>query len=94
MKLSEKKRLKYDVLCLSLVGKTIEIVESKIPSQVGVKGILLHETANFLILDVQGSKKQYLKSNLTIKIDYNGKALYMDAQLLLTTLPSRIKKVK
>lgn len=89
-----KKRTKLDILCKSLIGRKAEIVNSKIKSQIGIKGKIIYETAKFLILDVEGLEKRYFKNNIELKIDYDGKALYINAQLLLSTLPSRIKKVK
>ena len=49
-KLSQKKQLEYEVLYISLVGKTIEITKSKIKSQIGIIGIIVYESANFFHL--------------------------------------------
>jgi len=94
VKLSAKKQIEIDLTLKSLVGKKIKIISSKIGNQVGVCGELAYETANFLILSVNGSIVQILKSNVTIELDYKGKPLYMDGRFILSTLTQRIKKFK
>ena len=94
IKLTSKKQLEFDVLYTFLIGKEIEITDSKIKNQIGIKGVLIYETASMLILDVQGSEKKILKNNVFIKFDFKGKALNMDARLLFLTITNRIKKIK
>ena len=94
MKLTSKNKIKFDILYLFLIGKEIEIIDSKISNQLGIKGVLIYETAKMLILDLGGCKKNILKSNIVIKFDYEGKALNMDGRLLLFTITNRIKKIK
>ncbi len=94
IKLSTKKQIEFDVIYSYLIGKEIEITDSKIKNQIGLKGILIYETATLLILEVEGCEKKILKNNVKIKFDYKGKALNMDARLLFSTITNRIKKIK
>lgn len=93
-KISVKKQVEFDVILKSLVGNYVKIVESKIENQVGFCGELVDETANFLILEYEGSTVKILKSNVTIEVEYKGKPLYIDGRFLLSTLTQRIKKYK
>jgi len=94
MKLTSKKQLEFDLLYKSLIGNTIEITESKNKNQIGKKGTIVNETANFLILSDLTSTSKILKKNITFKMAVKGKALYMDGRLLYSTLTQRIKKLK
>ena len=94
MKLSAKKQIEFNVLYKSLIGKEIEILDSKNKNQIGVKGTLIHESANIISLDIKGSTKRFLKQNIIIKFFLKGKPLKMDARLLIGTITNRIKKLK
>ena len=94
MKLSSKKKIEYDILYKSLIGKEIEITDSKNKNQIGIKGKILQETANFFVIDQKGSIIRIHKENITFKLIHKEKALYIDGRLLLSTLTQRIKKIK
>ena len=94
MALSYRKKVLHDMSMMSLVGKDVEIAESKNKNQVGLKGRILHESANFFIILSNGQEKRILKSNAVFKVFYEEKALYMDGRFLLGTLQSRIKKFR
>lgn len=94
MSISAKKREEYDQIYLSHIGSNVEIIDSKNKNQIGISGMLVHETAKTLILEVEGELKRFLKSSVELKIDKNGKALKMDGRSLFYTLKSRIKKLK
>lgn len=94
-RLSEKKQLAYELLYLSLVGKQLRIIDSKISQQIGLKGTLIYESANFFhILTKKGQIKRIFKENVTLQMQHCGKTLNMDGRLLLSTLQTRIKKMK
>ena len=48
--LSIKEEFKFEALYKTLVGSKIKIIESKNPNQIGKSGIVIHESANFLVL--------------------------------------------
>ena len=95
-KLSEKKRIEYEVLYTSLVGREIEITDSKIKSQIGLKGVIIRETANFIHLKIEKEHKtaKIFKNNVFFNVTIRGKALNIDARLLFFTVLQRIKKIK
>ncbi|MCA9495486.1 MAG: ribonuclease P protein subunit [Nanoarchaeota archaeon] len=94
MKLSAKKQLEFDLTCQSLIGKNIEIIDSKNKNQIAMKGRIIYESAKLLYLEYGGSIKRILKSNVAIKFEHEGKALNMDGRLLFSTIINRIKKIK
>ena len=93
-KLSSKKQTEYNLLYKSLIGNELEIVDSKNKKQVGIKGKLVYETANFFVIENNSSNIKILKKNVQLKIMQNGKALYIDGRFLFSTLTNRIKKLK
>ncbi len=94
IKLSAKRQIEVDLTLKSLIGKTIKIHKSTIANQVGIKGKIVLETANFLILSQNGSTINILKNNVTIELEYKGQPLYMDGRFIYSTLTQRIKKFK
>lgn len=86
--------LKREVLYKSLIGNQIEILSSNNQNQVGIKGKILYETANFFEIEKNGSIIKILKKNITFKIKLRGKDLKVDGRLLNTTIINRIKKIK
>lgn len=95
-KLSQKKQIEYGVLYKSLIGKEITITFSKIKTQIGLKGTIIYESANFLHVKVEKELKtvKIFKNNVFFDITIDGKALNMDARLLFSTVLHRIKKIK
>ena len=91
-KLSKKEQ--NDLIYESLVGSKITITNSKNKNQIGVSGTLVKESAKLLYIDTEGQIKRILKEIVEIEIYKSGKPLKMDARLLLSTLKSRIKKLK
>lgn len=94
IKFSEKKRTEFDLLYKSLIGKEIEILFSKNKNQIGLKGIIVYESANCLYLEIGGKTRRILKDGLKLRFEFEGKALNMDANLLFSTIINRIKKIK
>ena len=94
MKLSDRKRTEYDILLISMIGKEIEVIESNNKNLIGVKGTLVYESANLFYIETKSGIKKILKSQVTIKTEFEGKPLKIDGRLLLSTVLSRIKKTK
>lgn len=93
-KLSSKKQALYDILCLSLVGREIEVLDSNNPTQIGLKGTILLETKYDFIIETNRGEKRLRKYTISFKFYVKQQPLYMDGRLLFSTLQTRIKKVK
>ncbi|MBW2994780.1 ribonuclease P protein subunit [Candidatus Woesearchaeota archaeon] len=53
-----------------IIGKTIEVVESKNSSNVGIKGKIIDETKKTILVKTKKGEKRLLKSNITIIIHH------------------------
>jgi len=94
VKISKKKQIEFDILCESLVGKEIEIIDSDNKNQIGIRGMLVFESANLFYIKVDSSVKKILKKG-TIFIFKSEEGKYkVNGDLLLNSIISRIKKIK
>lgn len=89
-----KKDIKEYILYRSLVGLDIEILESKIKNQIGIKGKIIHETDNFFHIHQNGRISRVYKPNITFKISIKGKPLKVEGSLLMSSVINRIKKMR
>lgn len=78
-----------DIVSMNLIGKNIEITKSKNKSLIGVKGKVIDETKNMIILDNQ---KKLIKSQSTFKIKIKNNTYEIDGKILQTRPEDRIKK--
>ncbi len=72
----------------NIVGLTAMIERAANPSLVGVKGTIVNETKNTIIMAHDGVEKTIIKDQVTISI--NGKTI--DGKKLAGKLEERIKK--
>lgn len=94
--MSNRKQVLQEILHQTLIGEEIEVLDSKIWSQIGLKGTIVAETTNyFVILTKTKEEKKVFKSNIRFKIKLNGENLEVDGTALSkSNLISRIKKMK
>jgi len=78
-----------DIVSMNLIGKNIEITKSKNKSLIGIKGKVIDETKNMIILDNQ---KKLIKSQSTFKIKIKNNTYEIDGKILQTRPEDRIKK--
>ena len=93
-KLSAKKQIEIDILCKSLIGREVEIVESTNPRTLGLRGVLVYESAKLFYVQVDDKVKRVLKNTVTISTVYNNQRVRVKGDALLGTLVTRIKKIK
>lgn len=96
IKIPLKKEIELNIICSSLIGKKIEIVDSLNKNQIGINGILLFESANLFFLKNSGGEViKILKKGTLIKVEYSQTQIYeVDSSVLNGNLLSRIKKIK
>jgi len=90
----DKKEVINEIQYTTLIGKDIEITKSKNEIQVGIKGKIVNETANFFEILQKPSTIKILKQNITFKLMHKSKALYIDGRFLIGNITHRIKKIK
>jgi len=74
---------------MELIGSKLEVISSKNPSLMGIRGIITYETKNMFILDNQ---KKLIKSQSKFKISLDGKTFEIEGRVLQNRPEDRIKK--
>ncbi|MBT4174931.1 ribonuclease P protein subunit [archaeon] len=77
-----------------LIGLEVEVVKGNNLNQVGIKGKIVEETRNTLIMSTDKGEKKLLKKDVTLKIKLNNKLVEMDGERLVGKPEERIKKWK
>ncbi len=81
-----------DVIRHELIGREAEIVESRVKSQKGMKGRIIDETRNTLVLETERGDKRVLKKDIIIKVKFGRKNVMIEGSLLVARPEDRIKK--
>lgn len=81
-----------DVVRQELIGLNIEIVKAKNSSLIGLKGRIVDETKNTLVIEQKNKVKKLLKDQITINIKFPKKIIQVNGKLLLGRPEDRIKK--
>ena len=77
-----------DVIKYELIGCSLEITDSENKSLIGIKGKIIDETKNMLILE----NKKLIKSQSKFKIKIDNKNYLIDGKLLVGRPEDRLKK--
>ena len=74
-----------------LIGSNIKIIGSKNQSLIGIKGKIIDETKNMLV--VQGkTKKNIIKNQVKMEIKFNNERVIIDGRVLVGRPVDRLKK--
>jgi|RifCSPhighO2_02_1023873.scaffolds.fasta_scaffold570413_2 ribonuclease P protein subunit POP4 len=66
----------------TLIGLEVEIVDSTIKNQIGIKGKIIDETLNTIKIQIDDKSKTLLKNNITIKTKWKNKYMKIRGSLL------------
>ena len=94
LNLSTKQKILYDILYNPLIGKEITVLLSNNENLVGIRGIIILETAQFLHIETKSGEKKLKKNQVTISLNYNSEQYSLDCSLLHSTLSVRLKKFR
>ncbi|MDP4012766.1 MAG: ribonuclease P protein subunit [Candidatus Nanoarchaeia archaeon] len=75
-----------------LIGRNIEIVEAKNKSLVGLKGKVVDETKNTLIIETKDREKSVLKEQVKLLINFKKEKIKADGKIFVGRPEERIKK--
>lgn len=76
-----------------LIGLGVEIADSKNPSNKGVKGTVINETRNTLVIETDKGEKTLLKEQCVFVFELpDGGKIRIDGKLLVSRPEDRIKK--
>ena len=64
-----------------IIGKNIEIIESKNKSNNGLKGKIIDETKNTIKIKTKQGEKTLIKKNITFKMESNNNAIINGAEI-------------
>ncbi len=81
-----------DIIRHELIGLNAEIVEAKNKSLVGLKGKIIDETKNLLIIQSKKGEKKVLKDQVTLKLKMKDKKFQLEGKLLVGKPEDRLKK--
>jgi len=68
------------VLALELIGRNIEVCEASNRSLIGLKGRVLNETKNTIIIENEDTRKTLMKEQITFIVEINDKRIKIDGK--------------
>ena len=77
-----------------LIGLSVTIKECKDPSWIGKSGLILDETKNTFLIEIDDKKKIIAKKTAIFEFDYSGKKITLDGSKIAFRPEDRIKKVR
>jgi ribonuclease P protein subunit POP4 len=81
-----------DIVKHELIGLSIEVIDSKNKSDIGIKGTIIDETKNTLVIeDSEEKRKVIFKNNVIIETKINNKKIRIRGSCLLGRPQDRIK---
>jgi len=81
-----------NILKHELIGLDVEVVGAGNKSLVGIKGTVVDETKNTLIIETAKGEKIVLKGNVELKLRIDGEEIIINGENLVGRPEDRIKK--
>lgn len=81
-----------DIIRHELIGLNTEVVEAKNKSLLGLKGKIIDETKNLLLIQSKKGVKKVLKDQVTLTMKFNSKKIQVEGKLLVGKPEDRLKK--
>ena len=81
----------HNILQHELIGLQIEVLEDSNLCNKGLKGKVIDETMNTLIIKTNGTKR-IAKKNAVFKFKFNGEAVKVEGTTLISRPEDRLKK--
>ncbi len=83
-----------DIARSELIGLEVEVVDAKNKSLIGLKGLIVDETKSLLSIEKDGVVKKVIKSQVTLKVLFEGQAFQIDGRILMGRPEDRLKKIR
>ena len=87
-----RKMHKRDMPRRELIGLEVEVADATNKSLKGIKGVIIDETKNTLVIEQEKTSKTVLKEQVTLNIMMDGENVRMDGKMLLGRSEERVKK--
>ncbi|HLD02903.1 MAG TPA: ribonuclease P protein subunit [Candidatus Nanoarchaeia archaeon] len=81
-----------DMLRHELIGSDAEVIRASNKSLEGLKGRIIDETKNTLVLETNDKTRRILKKNITMKIKMKKQTIQVEGNLLVGRPEDRLKK--
>ncbi len=75
-----------------LIGREAEVVESRVESQKGLKGKIIDETRNTIVLETEKGDRRVMKKDVILKVRFGNREVYIEGKYLVARPEDRIKK--
>ena len=86
-------RVGPDIIKEELIGLQAEVVASRHPGYVGIKGRVIDETRNMLVIEHEGRRKMVPKAVCTFHFTFpDGTVVEIEGRLLIGRPEDRLKK--
>lgn len=84
-----------NILKGELIGLRIKVIKSDNPVLVGIKGKIIDETRNMLVVEQENKKmSRLIKDKITLHVYQNNRIIEIDGKLLIGRPEDRVKKIK
>ena len=77
-----------------LVGLYVKIKECKDPSWIGKSGLVVDETKNTFLIEIEDQQKMISKNIATFEFEYEGKKIALEGSKIAYRPEDRIKKAR
>ena len=77
-----------------LIGRKITIIECADPTWKHIKGIIIDETKNTFLIEINNKQKRIAKKSATFEFNMQGKKITVEGSRLLYRPEDRIKKAR
>jgi ribonuclease P protein subunit POP4 len=86
----EKKTLARE----EFIGLPVKIKECKDTDWIGKSGLIVDETKNTFLIEIENEIKMIAKKTATFEFDYGGKKITLDGSKIAYRPENRIKKIR
>ena len=83
-----------DLARSELIGLTVEVVDAKNKSLIGLSGLIVNETKSTLSIEKAGLVKKVIKSQIKFNIMFKGQTFQIDGKIVVGRPEDRLKKVR
>ena len=84
----------HDIVKDELIGRHVTIITCTDPTWINRSGIVVDETKNTFLIELDDSEKKIAKETATFAFDYNGKITIIEGKRLVNRPEDRIKKTR
>lgn len=81
-----------DILKQEIIGKKIVINDAQNKDLIGLKGVVVDETKNTLVIETNKGEKNLVKSQITITVTFNNETVNIEGAELVGRSEDRLKK--